>query len=197
MIDCYRKIRKNRGFTMIELMVVISIIIILASALLGSVMIFRAKSNEQKTAILLQNLVGGVETMKADYGYTRAIGVDKDGNIITIAEMDNIDIGKELDPKSPFWNPAITKADLRINGRLKTYYDVHKKQVINNTFIDPFGNPVRYRIEAVDEDVDGNGRTEHYADECLLSVGKDGTEGTEDDIKVNFPKRAFLGEDKP
>ncbi|MBN1809130.1 MAG: type II secretion system protein [Planctomycetes bacterium] len=185
------------GFTLVELMLVIAIIAILGSILLGAVMMLKKRAKEKQTAVVLQNLVNSIETMKADYNFTRAIGVDKDGNLLNMVDLDNIDIGKELNPKSPFFQPALTKDDVRINKRLRTYYEVHSQQVIGNEFVDPFGNPVRYRIELIDMDVDGNGQDEHYAEEYLLSPGADRSEGTDDDIRMDFPKRTFLGEDTP
>ena len=98
---------KRDGFTLIELLVVVAIISILGSLLLASIMVMKTRSNISKTELLLQTLVTSIETMKSDYGYTRAIGVDKDDVPLDEVDLDDIDLGKELDPKAPFWDPLV------------------------------------------------------------------------------------------
>ncbi|HHN47053.1 MAG TPA: type II secretion system protein [Planctomycetes bacterium] len=191
-----RRTAARKGFTVIELLLVVAMIAILGSMLLAAVMAMRAGAKKRQTEILLQQLVAAIETMKSDYGYSRALGVDKDGNVLPASDLDNIDLGKELNPKSPFWNPPPDKdMDILLNKRLKTYYEVHKHQVVANEFRDPFGWPVKYRVELMSEDVDGNNRLEHYAKEYLVSYGPDGSEGTDDDLVFYFPRTVFLGED--
>jgi len=193
-----RKCRDKHGFTLVELMVVVSVIAILGSLLLGAVMEMRKQAKVRQCQSLLQSLVGSIETMKTDYSYTRPLGVDKDGVVLPPADLDNIDVGKELNPKSPFWNPAPLKdTEILLNKRLKTYYEVHSGQVMVNHFVDPFGNEIRYRAEQIDMDVDNNGLMEHYVEELLQSAGPNGAFDDDDDIIQHFPRRSFLGEDKP
>jgi prepilin-type N-terminal cleavage/methylation domain-containing protein len=193
-----RERHEKRGFTLVELMVVVSVIAILGSLLLGAIMEMRKQAKVRQCQSLLQSLVGSIETMKTDYSYSRPLGVDKDGIVLPIPDLDKIDIGKELNPRSPFWKPAPNVAtEILLNKRQKTYYEVHSGQVMANNFVDPFGNEIRYRAEQIDIDVDENGFLEHYVEESLESAGPNGAFNDEDDIVQKFPRRAFLGEDKP
>jgi len=188
---------EKRGFTLVELMVVVSLIVILGSLLLGAVMEMRKQAKVRQCQSLLASLVGSIETMKTDYSYTRPLGVDRDGVLLTVVELENIDVGKELNPRSPFWKPALDPdKDIILNKRQKTYYEVHSSQVVVNNFVDPFGNPVHYYAEGIDQDVDNNGLLEHYVEESLMSAGLDGAWGTDDDIVQKFPRRVYMGEDK-
>ena len=189
---------EERGFTLTELMVVISLIVILGALLVGGIMEMRKQAKVRQCASLLQSLIGSIETMKADYSYTRPLGVDKDGNILPLIDLQKIDMGKELNPKSALWKPPLDPdTDVLLNKRLKTYYEIHSSQVMDGNFVDPFGNEIRYDIEQIDMDIDNNGNMEHYIEESLVSAGIDGAYDTDDDIVQKFPKRIFMGEDTP
>jgi prepilin-type N-terminal cleavage/methylation domain-containing protein len=184
---------KTRAFTLVELLVVVGVIAILGAILLGVVMNAKKDTARKQCAILLQALVTSIETMKADYGYTRALGMDSSGNILPSADLDKIDVGWELDPKCAFWNlPPDKNADIILNKRLKSYYEVHSGQVMGNHLVDPFGGRIRYNAVLIEQDVDGDGTIEKYVEERLESKGPNSSVADDDIVQI-FPKRVFMG----
>lgn len=176
--------RINRqGFTLIELLLVISIIAILSALLSSTVIIARKRAKKKQNDILMDDLGRAWKTMKAAYKYSGAVGVDQDGVPLTEAELDMIDVGWELDPTNKGWGvDGIDKADLYFNKRRMRFYNVRRKQISNDHFVDMFGNRVLYRL--VQRDVSmPDGSTQPVVEEWLISKGPDGElyDGTNDD----------------
>lgn len=77
--------RKLRGFTLVELMITISIIVILAGMLFAVVGAVTARQKVARTKMLLSKVEGALKMYKADNGnYPNATGTDSTNNLWSV-----------------------------------------------------------------------------------------------------------------
>ena len=69
--------KKDSGFTLIELMVVISIIGMLASFVLSSLNITRAKSRDIKRLVEIRDIINALESYRNEYGHYYCTNLQK------------------------------------------------------------------------------------------------------------------------
>ena len=180
----------SRGFTIVELLVVVAIIVVIAGFLYSALVSARTSARKKQNETLLYQLAAAVKQMKATYKFSGPLGVDADGQPLDDAELEAIDIGWELDPKNPLWGPGGESAeDLHFNKRRLRFYEVKRRQVMNGHLVDVFGNPVRYYLETR-EVTNPDGENVTIVDEYLVSAGPDGEfeleAGDSDDQRVKI-----------
>ncbi|MFK7850191.1 MAG: type II secretion system protein GspG [Akkermansiaceae bacterium] len=153
-----------RGFTLIEMLVTITIIVILAGLSLGGFNYVTSKQANSKAQIQISLLSNALEEYKLDNGSfpTSAGGTTILYTALYKEGVDNPDTNEiylsELDP----------------NNDRQGWMSSNSGTV---TIIDPWGEEFIYR--------DGSNANARNPDFDLLSKGKDGIEGTADDI-TNF-----------
>jgi len=190
--------RGRAGFTMVELLTVITIIGILVGILVPVVMLVRNKAHVHEAGFTLNQLALGLKNMKDYYRYDDLLGKDADG--ILIPEEIKIDL--ELDPfnrgfgwngeneppgwpKHPGWAPHL---NLRVDGEnpskkiCKRFYEAKRSRIVHYRLVDPWGNPYVYDIVTRSQDLNGDGADEDIDIELLICVGYDGVKDTDDDI---------------
>ena len=112
--DADRRIRQNRGFTLVELMVVVLIIVVLIGISVPAYFIFRERAREASTKSEMKSIVIAVEMYRNDYSvYPSPENFPHN--------IDNYFGGQA--PEADFWNtPYAYDSDgdtylLRSNGR--------------------------------------------------------------------------------
>ncbi|MES2997163.1 MAG: type II secretion system protein GspG [Verrucomicrobiota bacterium] len=169
---------RTRGFTLIELMVVITIIVILAGLMLGAASYVKTKQANEKAKIQIALLSKAIEEYKGDMGKYPGEADDSptDGDISeelyealfhegyeNSEDPDNWEEGEARKIYVPELNPETTKL-----GWVTTATSIPDSTKI----VDPWGKPYRYR----------KGNSALNPDFDLWSEGKDG-ETNEDDPK--------------
>ncbi len=165
----------RRGFTMVEMLVVIAIIAILASLILSGLNIARQRAKVTRARRDVAQLMTVWTAYYADYGRfpeisaASRLGETENGTVITGHDVVQIMRGREN------FNSQ--------NRRRITYMDFHRD---TTQFLDPWGNP--YRI-VWDHDYDGDITVPGNPPETLRmsvavwSAGPDGEDGTGDDVR--------------
>ncbi len=144
----------RRGFTLLEVLTVISVMVILASIALPSLRTSRNRAFEAKTEAQLASLALALKLYKVD------MGVYPDS--LTLWALVHGTKGLGLASLGSRWRGP--------------YIELKKGRDVNDAgnILDAWGQPFRYRKHA--SLVDGR-----YFD--LYSVGRDGQDGTDDDRK--------------
>lgn len=166
------------GFTLLEVLVVAAIIITLAALSVSAFWVIIKGGEAGKTKFLLQQLAASAKAMKASYRVGGPIGVDAGGKPLPKAQLDDLDLGWELDPRNDLWGPGgVAAGKLVLNKRRQTFFNTTRKQVMRSPephLVDFFGNRIRYRLDKI------NGTLI----ERIVSFGEDGIEGTADDLEM-------------
>jgi prepilin-type N-terminal cleavage/methylation domain-containing protein len=109
---CRAKSRK--GFTLLEILVVVAIIAILVSILLPAVHGMRQKARDREAAVNAQMLANAIRSFRTEYGYWPCNNPDAGGTYSSVADqVDIIDnyllvtgIKNNHTPPVPFWETA-------------------------------------------------------------------------------------------
>ncbi len=115
----------ERGFTLVEVLIAISIILVLATFSIGGFTYIRGKQDEQKAKIQIALLEQGLQEYKLDFGsFPASAG--------TTTELYTALYTNGLAPGEKIYVP-----DLKPSNK--------QKWVVGNTIVDPFGNEYIYR----------------------------------------------------
>lgn len=139
----------SRGFSMIELMVVVGVIVILAGILIGSLPGIQARVNRNKVEAFLAELENGLSKYQIDHGNypINEPSGDRDASGIEGSKVlyKNLSGDYNLDGKVDFEQNEkvyVPKLDYESNKESKEA----RSLIINGDFmvIDSYGDPVRY-----------------------------------------------------
>lgn len=207
-----KNVKTRRAFSMIEILVVLAIIGILAGLLLPALAASRRHAKIKAAEETCRNVAGALFNLKSDKDYDGALGRALDANTdgtLTVAELDKLDLARELDPMNPLWAATITLNPAGpsqywplLNRKLKdptldtsdvnnynfgSYFSPKRAQTRNGTLVDPWSQRYRYRLET--QTVEGI----EYDIEKIISFGPDEQEGTKDDISAEVCRLRRLG----
>jgi len=155
---------RRRGFTLVEMLAVITIIVILAAVILGSIKFVKDKQNSSKASIQIALLAKAIQEYKLDNGnYPPSTSNDGTGQTKNLRQVLYLDGVNDATKQKKTYVPELD--------------ETNKQQWISGTgstaiIVDPWGNEYRYRTgtSALNPDFD------------LWSCGKDGVT-SEDDPK--------------
>jgi len=151
------------GFSLVELLVVISIIVILAGIVIGALIKVRKSQDIKQTKVTLQNVRLKLEEYKNEHNGLYPIGEDASSAIVYNALSGDY-TGNGEPPTGPvYWPELNNEKNPSLVGVLEG------KRVI----LDGFGNSIRYRA-ALDEDGNIVEEVKNDGDFDLWSVGPDG-----------------------
>lgn len=128
---------RSRAFTLIELMVVVSIIMILMSALLVGVSMLRKSQKRTETTLLIDNLATGISLYLSRYG---SLGSANDGSDFTgdpVAHLYNRPVANGHTPYAEFKTASVRADDGSMVPELR----------LGKRIYDSFGNELRWRVE--------------------------------------------------
>ena len=169
--------RSNKGFTLIELMIVIGIIAVLVVVLAIAILPWLSKSDENNTKTLLQSVhaaVSGnksvltIEKFKKDAG-SMAVKIDSNDDI-ALAQM----LLFYIAPSKEVWdNSALYKGTTyNPTNRSEEFAEFTNSDNASRLpyLVDAWGNPLVYSYDKVAKNV------------YIYSRGPDGKEKTDDDV---------------
>lgn len=175
----------RRGFTLVEMLAVIAIIVILASIVVGSMGYVRSKQSLEQAKVQVKLLENALEEYKADTGYYPPGGTGGKGDskiLYRALYWDSNDDGAGPD-KDSSQKIYISELDPKSNKMGWTSGDKSEVQIV-----DPWGNEYRYRSGKL-EDGSPNPKAVN-PDFDIWSAGPDGktsdggdNEFTKDDIR--------------
>jgi len=157
----------NAGFTLVELMVTIGILLLLAGLMLGGLEAARGKAKKTRARSEIAQIVTAWTAYYGDYKRFPDVGAGGD--------VDTTEMGRDA------VQILRGKADFKQkNPRKIEYMDFHE---LRTEFLDPWGNP--YQVSLDTEPYDGKvsvpNETINFS-VAAWSKGKDGDEGTPDDV---------------
>jgi len=149
--------RNQAGFTLMEMLVVISIIAILAGLLMTGVTAARRNAAKRRMLMMLQRIAAAVESYELDFGdYPEGAGDEVSGALLYLA------LSTE-----------------EMNG---PYIELQQHELVDRDFdgvkeiLDVWEHPVRYTHHRYYDDAPGKGKFR------VFSVGRDGQPDTRDDL---------------
>lgn len=156
------------GFSLIEILVALSIIVLLVGFGVAAMSKFLAQSEVEKTRVLLQQLAG----IEIEYrAQTNGRFPDDDPSNSTTTDVDNsIEWFIEQVEALPVTNEMAYKT---LNTKFYTATD----GAVPGTVVDSWGNPIEYL-----ESSDGTGNFPPYAQPFFASAGPDGVFGDGKDL---------------
>jgi general secretion pathway protein G len=150
--------RGRRGFTLMEMLVVIAIITMLAGMLMGGVMVAQKHAAKRRCSVLLARIALSCENYSLDFGdYPPGNGDEKSGAMLYLA----LNTEKMTGPYLPGLSTR-ELADVDFDGVME--------------ILDPWERPVRYLHHSMYEGEPGRGKFR------IISDGPDGVPDTRDDI---------------
>ena len=170
--------RPSRGFTLMELLVVVAIIMILAALSLGGLRFMQGKQAEKKCRAQIAMLSSALEEYKLDFGRypvandTGTAG-DMGSNVLFVAlywDSDGNGAGVGADPNQRIYLPELDP------GSTKQGWSSNPIAGPTNTILDPWQQPYRYRSGLL-----GTGAVNNDCinpDFDLWSFGPDGVAGS-------------------
>jgi len=161
----------HRAFSLIELLVVVSIIVVLLALLAGALMRPRQQQKELEAAEMLQAMGTALLKMKQDLGIDGVLGKNdqgrKDRTLFNTGEL-----MKELCPAQA----AFAGFSPRFNSAGTVYMEFKQHHLKDNSIADPWGQPYRYIVYVIESN------RWPYEIEALYSSGPDGIARDKDDI---------------
>jgi len=157
--------RRRHGFTLIEMLTVITIIVILAGLVIGSMKFVKDKQNRDKAKIQVQLLSNACEEFKADMGFYPGLNDNTTGDGKNMTKELYSDLYWDSDrdgsgPKSDS-DQKIYLSDLDPENNKQGWTDGRGQSV---RILDPWNNEYRYR----------KGSNANNPDFDLWSCGPDG-----------------------
>lgn len=130
---------RRRAFTLIEILVVISIIAILAALILGTTGYVQEKAGTSRAEAEIQALTAALESYKVDNGtYPEGDGSDTSTRVL----IDELNRNRAKDNEKIYFEfPAKM---LSRSGGSGTSYEQRLERA--SYLVDPFGNPYRYEF---------------------------------------------------
>jgi len=184
----HRYQRPGKGFTLVELLVVISIIIVLAAMSFGVISHVIKKEKMLTTLNHVKNLSDALEQYYQSYGHLPKIGSQEDltGDGEAGTKLLTILLGKE-DPSSDMQNPkgiVFLTTGFSTNKRLGGF--VYSGNKLEGAF-DAWGRPLNIRFDAdFDQEIPDpirQGDTVRQKNVIVWSFGADGKFGDNDEVK--------------
>ena len=193
--SAYRRLREAKGFTLMEILVVMVIIVVLATLTISIYTWLETRKNEQATESIVRKIEMGLESYHSDHDrYPYGTEAPFNNHGVAVANGEEYSSNDELNPSTqPKSNPTVREVHVKSkDGRPVTLY----------ILADPWGSPYRYRLgseQSIPTRTDraknlkmGNGLNPDYD---FWSFGKDGDSDlkdphapeNEDDIG-NLPK---------
>ena len=117
----------RKGFTMIELLMVIVIIAILSAILIPNIIAIINKSNENSIKSLESSIISSTKEYVSDNKYSDKINTDCSGNNVTKISLSTLVNDGYI--KSIIKNPN-TKEDIDLNKEVTVTFDCDKKRFL-------------------------------------------------------------------
>lgn len=127
--------KKNNGFTLLELLTVIAIIIILAGILIPAVGIVRQKAKAARAQADIESLSVAIKMFETDFGTSPAAA----GSSNEFIKYLGAQLGMSADGSVNF-TPGAT------DTKYGPYMEFKSKDTSGNTFNDPWGKPYVYTV---------------------------------------------------
>lgn len=168
-------IRKVKGFSLIEILVVIAIIAILVTLTLVALGYVERKRNDETAKVVVQSLSKALQEFEVDNGYyPLGKGDERSSNSVYVALYgDETNSGRPTENARtkvqnkvyyPQLDPALKSKDSRLAIKLGGEFVI----------VDPWGQPYRYRLGFRQKDDKGKEGPGINPDFDLWSVGADG-----------------------
>jgi prepilin-type N-terminal cleavage/methylation domain-containing protein len=179
------------GFTLVELLVVVAIILALASMIMAVIAAFNRDRKRQEASATLQNLALAIRTLKERYDYDGVWGKDEKGEPLKFSYKDSGNAVKTYDlkdwpweefthvlaPNHPAWEDDFSKTSNpprlpHLNWNIEDKFDFIDRQLNGRRVVDPWG--VTYRYHVFTDFVDDGVKGVNYEAEVIYSLGADG-----------------------
>ncbi|MFC2140460.1 prepilin-type N-terminal cleavage/methylation domain-containing protein [Candidatus Auribacterota bacterium] len=153
-------IKKEKGFTLIEILFVIAIIAVLAGLLIPTVGLVQNKARKGKAESMIQSLSVAVKMYQNDFGLLPTSADFSGSNATTVLVQA---LGQRFIGSSA--------------GNVGPYVEFKNKDLNGNQIIDPWGNPYYYYGDD-DNGATGDAPYNNVYSFDIYSMGKDGSTGS-------------------
>lgn len=186
--------RTSSGFTLVELLVVISIIVVLAAMSLGAIGVVSKKAKNTQTLNDATRLKSALDGYYREYSRLPSFGMPSDememegqaASELLIILLGKEEVGSEM--QNPRQLAFLDSKSVTNKAKGGLVFSSSSANALPEGFYDAWGKPFRLKI---DDDYDGDipdplkqGGTIRGATFALYSYGQDGKLGEGDDIKT-------------
>ena len=149
---------RSRGFTLVEMLTVISIIAILTGALLGGLSILKKSQSKPSTRALIDQLSAAIDAYISDYGVLGDSAADFQANPLTYLRQRSLEAGKV------------------------PYLELKQTQMNGMQILDAFKNPLQIVV------TEGSSVRRHTTTVVITSYcgTGDATTNTQDDVQSEW-----------